>query len=588
MRIGMLSWESLHSISVGGVAAHVSELAAALQRAGHEVHIFTRRRPGQSAYDRVYGVHYHRCQYPAHSDFVEDVNNMCRAIVDRFFEVEDFVGHFDLVHAHDWLAANAMIWVKKGRGHRCIFTVHSTEYGRSGNAFLGGRSIRIRAQERAGTYWADHVIAVSNTTKKEIQWMYEVPEGKVSAIYNGVSPHRFDGEIDSGCVKRLYVIGPVDPTVLFCGRLAWQKGPDLLVEAAPSVLKYYPRAKFVFVGEGEMRYPLEARVRQLGLSQAVRFLGVRGGEELVRLFKSAEVVCVPSRNEPFGIVVLEAWSAGKPVVVTENGGPNEFVQHDYSGLKIQPKPDSIAWGLGTMFMNFDRARWMGENGRREVEQRFTWDTICGQTLGVYEAAAPQASEAGPDAAPAQEQSLAGAEAANDAAAEPAPVAEPEAAAEASGAFGESLQPADGGEELVEASASLPATELADLSTAGTAHREEPSLQIHVSAKLSWKPRSAGDSVTDVFAACKRILGESGLRVTYHGRAARVEGRWDHVLEAINRCFRLVDQTGQSQIVATIMPPAAPLGSPHELDEPMLVPDKTPTESMMVKNLVALV
>jgi glycosyltransferase involved in cell wall biosynthesis len=379
----MLSWETLHSISVGGVAAHVTELAAGLERRGHEVHVFTRMAPGQRYHDWIDGVHYHRCPYPSHPDFVDDVNNMCRAFVERVFVVEDMIGQFDFIHAHDWLAANAMIWIKQGRGRKCVLTIHSTEYARCGNAFPGGRSVRVRDQERAGTYWADKVICVSNATKNEIMWMYEVPESKTDVVYNGVSSGRFDLEVDVAKVRQGYDIGPTDPTVLFCGRLEWQKGPDLLVEAIPSVLRHYSNAKFVFAGDGGMRHELERRAWQVGAGHSVRFLGYRNGHEIVNLFKLSDGVCVPSRNEPFGIVILEAWSAGKPVVATDRGGPSEYVQHEYNGLRIAPHPDSIAWGLGTLLSDFDRARWMGENGRRQVGQHFTWDVISARTAGTY-------------------------------------------------------------------------------------------------------------------------------------------------------------------------------------------------------------
>ena len=392
MRIAILSWESLQSVAVGGVAVHVSELAAALARKGHSVHVFTRRMRDQRSHDCIDGVHYHRCTYLPHNDFVDDVNNMCRAFVDRVFEVEDFVGRFDIVHAHDWLSANAMIWIKQGRKHNCILTIHATEYARCGNSFPPGRSARIRDQERAGTYWADRVIAVSQATKNELMWMYELPDWKTSVVYNGVNPSRFDIVADPGQDKRRYEIAPLDPTVLFCGRLVWQKGPDLLVEAIPSVLRFCPHAKFIFVGEGEMRSGLEARARQLGIARSVRFLGRRDGDELIHLFKLADVVCVPSRNEPFGIVVLEAWSARKPVIVTQVGGPREYVRHEVDGLKIEANPNFIACGLGTIFSDFERARLMGRNGRKAVDERFTWDMILEKTLAVYKEVCPVLAE----------------------------------------------------------------------------------------------------------------------------------------------------------------------------------------------------
>ncbi|NVM20773.1 MAG: glycosyltransferase family 4 protein [Desulfobacterales bacterium] len=383
MRIAMLCWESLHSIPVGGAGVHVSELAAALERKGHEVHVFTRMAHGQQHYDLIDGVHYHRCSFQLHHDFIEEINDMCRSFVHHVFQTEDFIGPFDVIHAHDWLAANAMMWIKQGRGRKTILTIHSTEYGRCGNNFWGGRSARTRELERDGTYWADRIISVSQALRNEIMWMYEVPDWKVSVVYNGVNLHNFDGWLSPMEVKRRYGIDYMDPMVLFCGRMVYQKGPDLLIEAIPYILKFYPNAKFVFAGDGEMRSDVEWRTHELGVSHATRFVGFKTGWELIDLYKACDVVCVPSRNEPFGIVVLEAWSAGKPVVATKNGGPDEYVWHEVNGLKIYPNPESIAWGLGTLFTNFEWARWMGHNGRIAVEDAFTWDTIGDEVLSPY-------------------------------------------------------------------------------------------------------------------------------------------------------------------------------------------------------------
>ncbi len=107
--------------------------------------------------------------------------------------------------------------------------------------------------------------------------------------------------------------------------------------------------------------------------------------ELASLFKVCDAVCLPSRNEPFGISILEAWSAGKPVVASVNGGPNEFVWHEVNGLKIYAHPESVAWGIGTLFTNFEWARWMGRNGRVAVEIAFSWDHVADRYLRVYSA-----------------------------------------------------------------------------------------------------------------------------------------------------------------------------------------------------------
>ena len=132
-----------------------------------------------------------------------------------------------------------------------------------------------------------------------------------------------------------------------------------------------------------MHRALAERAHQLGISYATRFLGHKSGGELKDLFKATDCVVVPSRNEPFGIVVLEAWSAGKPVVATVNGGPRELVWHDVTGYNVNANSDSIAWGIGSLFANFEHARWMGNNGRRAAEEMFSWENIAAKTIDVY-------------------------------------------------------------------------------------------------------------------------------------------------------------------------------------------------------------
>jgi glycosyltransferase involved in cell wall biosynthesis len=383
VRIALFSWETLHSIAVGGVAAHVTELAAGLERRGHEVHVFTRLGAGQRDYDPVHGVHYHRCPFPLHSNFVDEVNNMCRSFVHHFFQVEDHCGTFDIVHAHDWLASNAAVWIKEGRRKKAVLTMHSTEYGRNGNRFFGGHSVRVQDHERHGTYCVDRVITVSNLLKQEIGWLYQVPDHKAAVIYNGVNASNFDYTLDAGAVKARYTIGPLDPTVLFAGRMVVQKGPDILVRTLPAVLRFYPNAKYVFAGDGHMRGEVYSLAQQMGVAHAVRMLGDKRGRELYDLFKACDIVAVPSRNEPFGIVILEGWSAHKPVVSTKRGGPAEFVWHGVNGLQVDDNPDSVAWGLGTLLADHNRCRWMGRNGRAAVDAAFSWDNIAEQTEAVY-------------------------------------------------------------------------------------------------------------------------------------------------------------------------------------------------------------
>lgn len=385
IRIALLAWETLHSVPVGGVAVHVTELAAAFRRRGHEVHVFCRIGPDQSTYDLIDGVHYHRCPIELHPDFVTEMNNMCNALMWRMGETEHHIERaFDVIHGHDWMCAKAIAQAKNNWRRPAILTIHSTEWGRCGNNHYNGRHDRVRRVEAEGIYIADRVITVSSVLADEVKWQYGVPDWKLRKVYNGINVHRFDGYIDPSICRRTYGIGPMDPVALFVGRMSRQKGPDLLLEAMKYVLPHCPTAKAVFVGDGDMRWGLEKRAWELGVAHACRFLGAMGAHsDLENIYKSSDVVCVPSRNEPFGIVVLEAWAAGKPVIATYNGGPREFVTHDRNGLLVFDHPGSVAWGLMQMFNNFDHAQWMGAQGRVTAAYGFSWDEMAAQTEGIY-------------------------------------------------------------------------------------------------------------------------------------------------------------------------------------------------------------
>ncbi|MFH1448549.1 MAG: glycosyltransferase family 4 protein, partial [Candidatus Micrarchaeota archaeon] len=315
MKIAFLSWEAVNAIPVGGLAVHVTELAAALEREGHEVHIFTRLGHGQEHYSNIDGVHYHRCPFDLNPNFIQEMNNMGHSFAHNLFGVERAIGPFDIVHGHDWHIVNGLAEIKHRTNRKIFWTCHSTEYGRSGNQFHVGQSESIRNIEFYGTYVSKRVIACSNMMKDEVKWLYRVPEWKIDIINNGISASKYGGKLkDPGKIKERYQIGPIDPTILFVGRMTHQKGPDLLLESIPHVLRDNPQARTVFVGDGYMKNQLEGRAHQLGVSHTTRFLGYSAESDILDLYKACETVCVPSRNEPFGLVVLEAMASGKPVV----------------------------------------------------------------------------------------------------------------------------------------------------------------------------------------------------------------------------------------------------------------------------------
>lgn len=385
MRVAMFSWESLHSFNLGGLAVHVTELAAGLQRRGHEIHVITRRRGDQGYYDCIHGVHYHRVDHGVSQNIVESMDWMCKAMAHRFHEVTSFVGPFDLIHAHDWMAGNVIKYVRDGHGTRGLLTLHSTQYGRDGNVFHDGYARWVRDTEAAACFHARSIIAVSNFLAAEVSRIYQVPHWKLHVVPNGVNYHAFDGFIDPGQVKARYHVAPMAPTVLTVARMTAQKGIDMLVDAVPMVLASYPETKFFISGDGPELDAVVRRAHAIGAAHAIRFLGPLARNDYADLTRAVDVVAVPSRNEPFGIVVLEAWAAGKPVVATTAGGPRDFVWHNVNGFLVDANPGGLAHGIGSLLADHEHCRRLGQAGRRAVEEHFNWDNIAGFTEGVYQA-----------------------------------------------------------------------------------------------------------------------------------------------------------------------------------------------------------
>ncbi|MCC7556568.1 MAG: glycosyltransferase family 4 protein [Methanoculleus marisnigri] len=370
LKIAFFCWESLYAERVGGLASAASNLAETLAQ-NHEVHFFTR---GEGKDTEINGVRYHYCR-PSGEDIVRYCSDMSGKMLERFHEFD--TPSFDLLHFHDWHVVDAL---QKLRDRETVFTYHSTEFGRNGNTFSNGWPFtEISGIERCGASIAKHITAVSSTLRQEAMSLYEIPDWKIDVVHNGIVPGHYQADVDPEAVKRRYGFDPDSPMILFVGRLAWQKGPDMLVDAVPALLREHADSQFAFIGDGQMRRGLETRARSL----PVRFLGRLPDAEYVPLLNASDIVAIPSRNEPFGLVLLEAWSAGRCVVASDVGGLSENIEHGTDGVKVRPHPDSIARGLSRVAGSPEKALAMGREGLDKVKKEFPWSRVAGRMEGVY-------------------------------------------------------------------------------------------------------------------------------------------------------------------------------------------------------------
>ena len=380
LRIAMFAWESLYGIKVGGLAPHVSELSEALAKKGHEVHVFTRR-GACGPYDEINGVCYERVINDRGNGIVRQMDSMCDAFIKRYYEVEKACGRFDVLHGHDWHPVTALTRLKK-KGRDFVLTFHSTEWGRNGNHYSSsGQAREISHREWLGGYEAKELIVTSHALMDELQFIYSIPSYKLNLVPNGIFPKKIARDVDPRAIKERYGIKMESPLSLFVGRMKYQKGPDLLIKAVPLVLRKRENARFVFAGDGDMRSGCEEKAKSLGVSHACRFTGYMPDTELADLFNACDLLVVPSRNEPFGIVVLEAWDAGKPVIGTDAVG---IIDNFVNGIKARPYPESIAWCISDVIDKPGALKWMGMQGKKLVDTLYDWDNIVDELLNVYD------------------------------------------------------------------------------------------------------------------------------------------------------------------------------------------------------------
>jgi glycosyltransferase involved in cell wall biosynthesis len=376
----MFSWESLHSVKVGGVAPHVSELSESLAKAGHEVHVFTRI-GDRSPYDEINGVHYQRVSHWQWGGVTKQMEHMCNAMYDRFFAVEKLFGKFDILHGHDWHPVRALNRLKFHHGRDYVITYHSTEWGRNGNRHVPWpEAHEIAHWEWSAGYESKAVIVTSQHLKDEIQSIYQIPDWKTHIIPNGIFPGKVRKKVNPAEVKATLGIEASAPVILFTGRMSYQKGVDLLVEAVPAVLSEHPDVRFVFIGEGEMRAHCQWLAVSKGVGYACHFLGYAPDEVYHDWLNACDLVVVPSRNEPFGIVVLEAWDAEKPVIGTE---AVRLINNFKDGILAYMTAESLAWCINYALGDLSKTTLMGIAGRKRVLETYDWRLIAKDMCRLY-------------------------------------------------------------------------------------------------------------------------------------------------------------------------------------------------------------
>ncbi|MEB3215912.1 MAG: glycosyltransferase family 4 protein [Nostocales cyanobacterium 94392] len=384
MKILVLSWEFPPRI-VGGIARHVGELYPELVKLGHSVYLITPEFGEAPLFEEVEGIKVHRVPVPASNDFFHWIVNMNESMGRQGGKLMLEEGAFDLIHAHDWLVGDAAIALKHTFKVPLIATIHATESGRH-NGIHNHTQTYIHCKENELTFEAWRVIVCSNYMRREVEHSLNSPWDKIDVIYNGIRPEKkqHHQEFHQQDFRRQFAEDN-EKIVYYVGRMTYEKGIFVLLNAAPKVLASMEgNVKFVIIGGGNTNQ-LKQQAWDLGIWHKCYFTGFMADEYLDKFQTIADCAVFPSLYEPFGIVALESFAARVPVVVSDTGGFPEVVQHTKTGVVTYVNnPDSLAWGILEVLKNPGYCQWLKDNAYSDLEKRFNWTKIAKQTEIVYQ------------------------------------------------------------------------------------------------------------------------------------------------------------------------------------------------------------
>ena len=291
--------------------------------------------------------------------------------VSRYAQVANEVAKqnsFDVIHAHDWMTYPAGVAAKQSSGKPLVIHVHATEFDRSGD---GGNQL-TQEIEKMGMTLADQIIAVSQLTKDTIVSRYHITPDKITVVHNGVMPKRN---------KTPNTLPPIGKRVItFLGRITHQKGPGYFVDAAYLVHQKFPDVHFVMAGSGDLVPKMMKKVAALNMSSHFHFTGFLNSDKVDQVWAISDMYVMPSVSEPFGIAPLEAMLAGVPVIISNQSGVAEVVNH---AIKVDFwNTKALANAMLNLLAHKSLANTVKQNSTMEIK-KINWDAAAEKINKIY-------------------------------------------------------------------------------------------------------------------------------------------------------------------------------------------------------------
>jgi D-inositol-3-phosphate glycosyltransferase len=392
----------------GGMNVYIVEVAKRLAASGVEVEVFTRATSSDlpSCVEMSAGVHVrHVISGPFEGLAKEDLPAQLCAFTTGVLRAEAAraPGWYDLIHSHYWLSGQVGWLAKERWGVPLVHNAHTLAKVKNARLADGDKPeplARVIGEEQVAAE-ADLLVANTRVEAHELVAHYAADPDRVAVVEPGVDLWRFapppagtEAAVRQAA-RRRFGLPPDGHVVAFVGRIQPLKAPDVLLRAAAALRRQDPqvarRLTLVIVGGPsgsglERPTALIELAGRLGLGDAVRFLPPQAGGALADLYRAADLVAVPSFNESFGLVALEAQACGTPVVAAAVGGLVTAVRDGRSGVLVDGHdPTDWARVLGGLLAEPAR-RAVLARGAVEHARQFSWDRTAKGLLDVYRGA----------------------------------------------------------------------------------------------------------------------------------------------------------------------------------------------------------
>jgi D-inositol-3-phosphate glycosyltransferase len=381
----------------GGMNVYIVEVSKRLAQRGVEVEIFTRATAGDlpPIVEMAPGVTVrHITAGPYEGLAKEDLPSQLCAFTNGVLRTEAArpPGHYDLVHSHYWLSGHVGWLARERWGVPLVHTAHTLAKVKNSSIAEGDRPeprARVIGEEQVIAE-ADRLVANTRFEAQDLIDAYDADPGRLTVVEPGVDLGRFrPGRSD----RARFGLPARGHVVAFVGRIQPLKGPDVLIAALAELRRRDPDVPVTVVicggpsGSGLDRpTSLIELAGSLGVADKVVFLPPQRGDDLAALYRSADLVAVPSHNESFGLVALEAQACGTPVVAAAVGGLVTAVRDGHSGVLVDGH-DPADWArvLDRLLAAPGRLRTLGA-GAVAHARHFSWERTASGLLEVYRAA----------------------------------------------------------------------------------------------------------------------------------------------------------------------------------------------------------